>query len=39
MNSQDPESAAHLLAQLPPESIKTLAEVEKMIAYFPMKIG
>lgn len=31
MNSDDPQSSDYFMAQLPPESIKTLAEVEKMI--------
>jgi len=31
MNSADPQSAEYFRDQLPPESIKTLAEVEKMI--------
>jgi hypothetical protein len=31
MNSDDPQSSDYLMAQLPPESIKVMAEVEKMI--------
>lgn len=31
MNSADPQSSDYFMDQLPPESIKTLAEVEKMI--------
>ncbi len=31
MNADDPQSADHFRAQLPPESIRTMAEVEKMI--------
>jgi hypothetical protein len=31
MNSDDPQSADYFREQLPPESVKTLAEVEKMI--------
>ena len=31
MNSADPQSSDYLMSQLPPESIKTLADVEKMI--------
>jgi hypothetical protein len=31
MNADDPQSSDYFLDQLPPESIKTLAEVEKMI--------
>lgn len=31
MNSADPQSSDYFMDQLPPESVKTLAEVEKMI--------
>lgn len=31
MNSDDPQSSDYLMEQLPPESIKTMAEVERMI--------